>query len=171
MKFVIFTISCVMILSVAPNLVAQQIYTWIDENGVTHITDTPPPPDAELADIVEYKEKSPQEQEAIDRKIQQQRQRYERQDQIEAARHAEAEARKAEKRARTAVERAREQTQDNQEYIRKLSNRKWKRKKFRKRIRRLKHETEAAQSEAEALVEQAEIQAKKAKAAAARETR
>jgi len=159
-----------MLLFVAPNLVAQQIYTWIDENGVTHITDTPPPPEAELEDIVEYKEKSAQEREAIDRKIQQQRQRFERQDKIDAAQRAEVEARKAEKRARTAVEQARKQTQDNQDYIRKLSNRKWKRRKFKKRIKRLQLENEAAQSEAEALVEQAEIQAQKAREAAAGET-
>jgi len=170
LKFVISSICCVMLLFVAPNLVAQQIYTWIDENGVTHITDTPPPPEAELEDIVEYKEKSAQEREAIDRKIQQQRQRFERQDKIDAAQRAEVEARKAEKRARTAVEQARKQTQDNQDYIRKLSNRKWKRRKFKKRIKRLQLENEAAQSEAEALVEQAEIQAQKAREAAAGET-
>ncbi|CAB1069963.1 hypothetical protein D1AOALGA4SA_797 [Olavius algarvensis Delta 1 endosymbiont] len=114
-----------------------------------------------------YKEKTPLEQETIERKIEQQRKRYERQDKIDAAHRAEVEAREAEKRAKVAVEQAREQTRDNQVYLKKLSNRKWKRRKFRKRISRLKLETEEVQSEAEALAEQAEIQAKKAKAAAA----
>ncbi|CAB1075206.1 hypothetical protein D1AOALGA4SA_3026 [Olavius algarvensis Delta 1 endosymbiont] len=55
MKFAVFTISCLVILSVAPGVGAQRLYTWIDENGVTHITDTPPPSKAKLEDSVEYR--------------------------------------------------------------------------------------------------------------------
>ncbi len=53
----------------ASHLNAQQIYTWTDENGITHITDQAPPKKARVQDVIKYKEKTPQEQEAIERKI------------------------------------------------------------------------------------------------------
>jgi len=166
-KFTILTIVCLMAISAAPHLYAQQIYTWTDENGVTHITDQPPPQQTTVENVIKYKEKTPQEQAAIDLEIEKLRQSNERQDKIDAAQRAEVAARKAEKQAQEAVEDAREETQENQEYVRKLSNRKWKRKKFRTRIERIRIETEATQAEAEAEVEQAEKAAKKAREAAA----
>lgn len=161
-----------MAISGAPHLYAQQIYTWIDENGVTHITDQAPPKNATVEDVIEYKEITLQEQAAIERKIEKLRKSNQQQDKIDAARRAEVAAREAEKRAKEAVENAREETLENQEYVRKLSNRQWKRRKFRKRIERLKLETKAAQADADAEIQQAEEAAKKAReaAAAARET-
>ena len=156
-----------MAISGAPHLYAQRIYTWTDENGVTHLTDQAPPKNARVEDVIKYKEKTPQEQAAIERKIEKLRQSNERQDKIDAAQRAEVAAREAKKRAARAVENAREETQENQDYVRQLCNRKWKRKKFRKRIERIKIETEATQAEAEAEVRQAEAAAQKAKDAAA----
>jgi len=147
-QFKILTVICLMAISAAPHLYAQRIYTWTDENGVTHFTDQAPPKNARVEDVIKYKEKTPQEQEAIERQIEKLRQSNERQDKIDAAN-------------------AREETQENQDYLRQLSNRKWKRKKFRKRIERIKIETEATQAEAEAEVQQAEAAAQKAKDAAA----
>ena len=51
---------------------------------------------------------------------------------------------------------AQEKYDYNKEYIDKLSNRKWKRKKFRKRIDRLKRESEQSFAEAEAAAKRAE---------------
>ncbi len=171
-KFTIITIGCLMAISGVGHLYAQQIYTWIDENGVVHITDQAPPKNARVADVIKYKEKTAQEQDAIERQIEKQRKRNERQDKIDAAQRAAVEAREAEKRAQEAVAGARQETLENQEYVKKLSNRRWKRRKFRKRIERLKIETEATQAEAEAVVQQAEEAAQKARdaAAAARKT-
>ena len=167
MKSAILSFVFLMAISGMSHLYAQQLYTWTDENGVTHITDQPPPPRVKVEDVLKYKEKTPQEQAAIDRKMEQLRQSIEQQDKIDAARRAEVAAREAEKQAEEAVENAQEQTQENQEYIRKLSNRKWKRRKFRKRIERIKTETEATQAEAQTEARQAEEAAKKARAAAA----
>ena len=156
-----------MALSGAPHLYAQRIYTWTDENGVTHFTDQAPPENTRVEDVFTYKEKTPQEQTAIERKIEKLRQSNERQDKIDAAQRAKVAAREAEERAARAVENARQETQENQDYVRQLSNRKWKRKQFRKRIERIKIETEATQAKAEAEVRQAEAAAQKAKEAAA----
>ncbi len=152
---------------------AQQIYTWTDENGVMHLTDQAPPQKARVDDIIKYKEKSPQEEDAIERKIEKLRESNERQDERDAAQRAAVEARKAEKRAEEAARKAREETLENQEYIRNLSNRRWKRRKFKKRIERIKIETEASQAQAEAMIRQAEEAAQKAReaAAAAEETK
>jgi len=166
-KFTIITFFCLMAISGVPHLYGQQIYTWIDETGVTHITDQAPSKKAGVADVINYKEKTAQEQDAIERKIEKQRKSNERQDKIDAAQRAAVEAREAEKRAREAVANSRQETLENQEYVRKLSNRRWKRKKFKKRIKRLKIETEATQAEAEAEFQQAEEAAKKAREATA----
>ncbi len=167
MKFTILTIVCLMAISAAAPLYAQQIYTWTDEKGVTHITDQPPPKQARVEDVIKYKEKTPQEREAIERELEKLRQSNERQTKIDAAQRAEVAAREAEKRAKEAVANARQETQKNQEYVRRLSNRSWKRRQFKKRIERIKNETEATQAAAEAEVRRAEDAAKKARAAAA----
>ena len=43
MKIVMAAIIFFVAVMGASDLGAQKLYTWIDENGVTHITDDPPP--------------------------------------------------------------------------------------------------------------------------------
>jgi hypothetical protein len=161
------TIALLMAILAASQLNAQKLYTWTDEKGVTHITDQPPPQNATVEGVIKFKEKSPQELDAIERRKEQLRKWNERQDNIDAARRANAQAREADQRAQEAMKRAQDEYEYNQDYVRKLSNRRWKRKKFRKRIERLKLETEASQSEARAAAQQAEEAAEKAREAAA----
>ncbi len=127
MKIIITALALVMAISGASSLGAQKLYTWTDEQGVTHITDEPPPQNTRVEDVIQYKEKTPQEQGAIEREIEKLRKSNERQDKIDAAQRAAVEARAAEKQAKEAVENARQETRDNQKYVRKLSNRRWKR--------------------------------------------
>jgi hypothetical protein len=148
------------------HLDAQQIYTWTDENGVTHITDHAPPKKARVDNVIKYEEKTPQEEDAIERKIERLRESNERQDKIDAAQRAAVQAKEAEKRAEEAVEKARQETQVNRDYVRQLSTRSWKRRKFKKKIERINIETEASQAQAEATVQQAQEAAKKAREAA-----
>ena len=164
--FSLIAISLVVGLGVS-HLNAQQIYTWTDENGIMHITDQPPPQEARVDDIINYKEKTPQEKIAIEHKIEKLRESNERQDKIDAAQRAAVEARKAEKRAEEAAQKARQETLENEEYVRTLSNRRWKRKKFKKRIERIKIETEASQAQAEATIRQSQEAAQRAREAAA----
>ena len=168
MKLAGLTLALLMAILGASHLNAQKIYTWTDEKGVTHITDQPPPKNATVEDVVKFKEISPQELDVIESRKEQLRQWNERQDKIEAARRAEAEARQADRRAKEAMQRAQDEYEYNRDYVRALSNRRWKRRKFRKRIEGLKIETEATQAEAQAAAQQAEEAAKKAREAAAK---
>lgn len=145
----------------------QAIYTWTDENGVLHMSDQAPPRSVDVDAVLNYTEKTPQEQKAIEEKIERQRQRLDRQQQIEAAQRAQLEARRAAEKARKARAEAQEELRTNQEYIKQLSTRQWKRRKFRKRIERIKIETEASLAKAEAIAQQAEEAARKARQAAA----
>ncbi len=167
MKFLSLTLVLVISGLAAPHLYAQQIYTWTDENGIIHITDQAPPKKARVEDITKYEEKPPQEEAAIETRKQQIRKDIEQRDKVEEARRAAIEAREAEKRAAEAMEKAREETQANEDYVRYLSNRRWKRKKFKKRIERIKIETEASQAQAEAAVKEAQEAATRAREAAA----
>ena len=149
------------------SLNAQKLYTWTDENGVVHLADQPPPEKDRVEDVevLRYHEKTPQELEAIQHKKESLRRKLDREEQIEKTRRAEIKAREAEERAQEAVQKAQEEYEYNKEYIRRLTNTRNKRRKFRKRADRLKSETEVSQAEAKAAIEHAEEAAQKARTA------
>jgi len=146
-------------------LSAQRLYTWTDENGILHITEQPPPDRAKVKDVVTYKEKTPAELEAIERRKKQDQQAFDRFKQSEAKRAAQLRARETEVNAQKARAQAEKDYEKNKAYVDELSNRRWKRKKFRKRIDRLRKETEESFVEAKSAAQQAE-EAKKAAAKA-----
>ena len=135
---------------------AQTLYTWTDENGNLHITEKPPPKTAKIEEKVNYKERSPEEEAARQRRSEAFRQRLEQDKQRVENRVARSKASDAEKDAQKMKEQALEESEKNKAYVDKLSNRQWKRKKFRKRIERLKRESKESLAEAEAAVKQAE---------------
>jgi len=49
----------------AATVPADELYTWTDSKGVTHISRTPPPPDARHKEVIEYTPQSRSEVEAI----------------------------------------------------------------------------------------------------------
>ena len=149
------------------SLNAQKLYTWTDENGVVHLADQPPPKTDRVEDVevIKYEEKTPQEIEAIQHKKENLRRKFDREEQIEKARRAEIQAREAEEKAQEAVQQAQKEYEYNNEYTRRLTSTRNKRKKFRKRVDRIKTETEASQAEARASVVQAEEAAQKARTA------
>ena len=55
MKYLILGISLSLIFLANAPLSADQIYTWTDENGNLHITQTPPPEHAKLNNVMTYK--------------------------------------------------------------------------------------------------------------------
>jgi len=134
---------------------AQRLYTWTDGHGILHITEQQPPPGAEVKDVMTYTERTPAELEAIERRKARERREFDEYRQGEKQRRARIRAKEAEERALESIEQAREDYQKNAAYIDKLSNRKWKRKKFRKKIERLKNETEESFAEAKSSAQQA----------------
>ena len=168
MKPFIITISFFIAVFIGSNLNAQKIYTWTDQNGVIHLSDQPPPEKYRAKDIevMRYEEKTQQEIEAIQSKKDKLRQQLDKAEQIEKARRSEIQARKAEDQARQAVQKAQEEYEYNNQYIRRLTSTKNKRKKFRKRVNRIIAETEASRIEAKEAVEQAEKAVEQARKAA-----
>jgi hypothetical protein len=45
---------------------AGRLYTWTDAQGVTHITETPPPPNAQTQDVLDYRQRTDAELKAIE---------------------------------------------------------------------------------------------------------
>ena len=157
MKALIITIGLLLTLLAGLSLSAQRIYTWTDKNGVVNLSDQPPPDPVRVEDIevMEYDKKTPQEIDEIQKQKEELRRKFDNERQLEKARQAEIQAVNAEERAREAVKQAEEEFEYNNEYIRRLSSTQDKRKQFRKRIDRIKAETEASRAEAQAAVEQA----------------
>ena len=141
---------------------AQKLYTWTDENGALHITDQPPPQKAQLEEVVTYKERTPEELNAIERRKNKLRRELDQDFQQVKTREAQLKAKQAEEEAQKTLEQAEEEYEENKAYIDKLGNRKWKRKKFRKKIDRIKKETEESYAEAKSAAERAEEAKKKA---------
>ena len=135
---------------------AQKIYTWTDEKGVLHITEQPPPEKAKVEDVMTFKERSPEELEAIQRKKNNIRRDYEKQEQLDQEEEARIKATQAEEQAKEAKEKAEKEYEYNKEYIERLSSTKRKRRQFRKKIERLKKESEESFAEAEEAAKRAE---------------
>ena len=58
MKFFALIIGILLVGFLSSGLIAGQVYTWTDENGNLHVTDTPPPAKSKLKDTLEYQEKT-----------------------------------------------------------------------------------------------------------------
>ena len=166
MKPLVLTMVILIGLFGASHLSAQKLYTWTDENGVTHITDQPPPKRARVLNVMSYSKETPEETEAIQRRKEEFRRELDREEKLEQVRQAEVRARKAEEEAKQAMKQAEEEIAEKQEYIRRLSTTRDKRKQFRKRIERLKREAEAAQADAQSAVQKAQEASAEARTAA-----
>ena len=155
MKFLAIITSILLIGSLNSGLIAGQVYTWTDENGNLHVTDTPPPPKSKVKDTLEYQEKTAAE-------IQELKQRQLiRQDQKSTdAVHQQADlaskkAAKADQEAQEASQKAAEAYENAMQTYKRYGNTKDKRKKFKKRLRRAFDEAEAAQAHASEAAENA----------------
>ncbi len=148
----------------ALNLNAQNLYTWTDENGVVHIADQPPSARDRVEDVevMRYEKKTPQEIAEIQHKKENLRRQLDRAERIEKARQTEIQARVAAEKAQKAAQQAQEEYEYNNEYIRRLTSTRHKRKKFRKRVERIKTETETSQAEAKAALVRAQEESQKA---------
>jgi colicin import membrane protein len=162
MKFLAATAVMLFCIFTASLLGAQKLYTWTDENGVLNITDQPPPQKAQLEEVVTYKERTPEELNAIERRKNKLRRELDQEEQQEKTQDAQLKAKAADEDAQKALEQAETEYEKNKAYIDRLGNRKWKRKKFRKKIDRIKKETEESYAEAKEAAEKAEAAKKEA---------
>jgi len=129
-------------------LTAGQVYTWTDENGNLHVTDTPPPPKSKIKDTLEYQEKTAAEIQELERRQEaRKKERYEESIRQQAEK-ATKQAAKADEDAQQAAQSAEEEYENAMRTYEKYGKTQDKRKKFKKRIRRAFDQAESAQDRA-----------------------
>ena len=148
MKFFAVIIGILLVGFLSSGLIAGQVYTWTDEDGNLHVTDTPPPPKSKVKDTLEYQEKTAADIQELERRegIRQDQERKE-----SIRRQAEAAAKraaKADQEAQEASQKAAEAYENAMRTYNIYGRTKDKRKKFKKRIRRAFDEADAAQARA-----------------------
>ena len=148
MKFLGIAICMLLAGFLCSELAAGQVYTWTDEAGNLHVTDTPPPPKSKIKDTLEYQEKTPAE--ILELKRRQQAREKEKQEESiwqQAARAAK-QAAEADANAQQAAQTAEAQYENAMRTYEKYGKTQDKRKKFKKRIRRAFDQAESAQDRA-----------------------
>jgi hypothetical protein len=166
MKSIVWAAAVVLsIMAVSAAHAQSNLYTWTDAKGRLHITDTPPPADAKIKDVVEHTEPTPAES----RQLQDQQQRRvetrqdgQRQNEMEEALRR---AREADDQARAAVQRAEEQTQQAIDYRKRFGNNPSRRQDFKYKIRAEEEKAIQAQAEAQRAVERAQALSEEARTA------
>ena len=165
MKFLI-TIACILLVGfLNSSLIAGEVYTWTDENGNLHVTDTPPPPKSKIKDTLEYQEKTTAEIQDLQNRKKKRAEEWEQEKRTGSVEEAKRQARQADKRAKEAVKHAEQITNDAEIYIRRLSSTRDKRKQFRKKIQRETQRAQAAQDRARKAIEDAAQAAEEARLA------
>jgi hypothetical protein len=155
MKLFVIINSILLIGSLSTGLIAGQVYTWTDENGNLHVTDTPPPAKSRIKDTLEYQEKTAAEiqeskQDPLTGQDQKREEAVRRQADLAAKRAA-----KADQEAQEASQKAAEAYENAMQTYDRYGKTKDKRKKFKKRLRRAFDEAEAAQARASEAAENA----------------
>jgi membrane protein involved in colicin uptake len=166
MKSIVWAAAVVLsIMAVSAAHAQSKVYTWTDAKGRLNITDTPPPADAKIKDVVEETGPTP----ADARQLQdQQQQRIEtRQDEQRRIEVEEAlrRAREADDQARAAVQRAEEQTREALDYRKRFGNTPSRRQDFKYKIRAEEEKAIQAQAEAQRAVERAKVLSEEARTA------
>jgi hypothetical protein len=166
MKFFAIIIGFLLVAFLNSGLIAGQVYTWTDENGNLHVTDTPPPPKSKVKDTLEYQEKTAAEIQELKRR---QSIRQDQKHEESVRQQADAAAKKAVKadqEAQEAGQKAAEAYENAMRTYEIYGKTKEKRKKFKKRIRRAFDEADAAQARASEAAENARQAQEDARAAA-----
>jgi hypothetical protein len=165
MKFLIMSACILLVGFFNSSLIAGQVYTWTDENGNLHVTDTPPPPKSKIKDTLEFEEKTAAEIQQLQNRKKRRAEEWGQEKVISSVEAAKRRARQADERAKEAVENAEQITSDAETYIKRLSSTKEKRKQFRKKIQREAQRAQAAQARARKAREDAAQAAEEARLA------
>ena len=139
-------------------LSADKVYTWTDQDGNVHITDQPPPEDANVSNVTTYKPQS--EKEILENQRQQQMREnaVDRKRKLEETQNAELKAQKAAEEAKIERDKADAAVKDAKQYIDTHDRNQYMR-------RAHKYEMKKKAGEAEAAVDQANAAAEKVRKA------
>ena len=137
MKTLFYIISIALLVLTIPVMsVAGKIYTWIDEKGVTHITETPPPVGGKLDSVMEYQPQTPAQETEIQEKLEGMRNQSERESLLAAVEKAKRDANEAQKRANEAQARIAQEQANLEEYKMKFANTTDRKRRFRFEIQK-----------------------------------
>jgi len=163
MSYVCLVIVAILVFMHPAGLSADKIYTWTDANGNLHITDEPPPENARVQDVINYKPQ-PQNEVIEDQRRQEiQTETAERKQKVQEAKKAELEAQKAAEDARLAREKADAAAKDANEYIQTHDRNQYMRRAFKYEMKQKAREAETALKQARAAEEKARAAEEKAK--------
>ena len=166
MKSILICVTLFLLVAASSPAEAQnKVYTWTDAKGRVHITDTPPPADAKIKDVVEHTEPAPADARALQappqRRVEARQDEQRRTEAEEALRRA----READEQARAAVQRAEEQTQQALDYRKRFGNTPSRRQEFKYKIRAEEEKAIQSQAEAQRAVERAQALSEAARTA------
>jgi hypothetical protein len=146
----------------AATVPADELYTWTDSNGVTHISRTPPPPDARHKEVIEYTPQSRSEVEAIRKEREALQDRYNKEAILQNARAARREAEVARQRAAEAKADADAAEKRAAEFKKKVGNTIRRQQLNRGTVLRLEAEASAARNKALKAAQNADLAEKRA---------
>jgi hypothetical protein len=146
----------------AATVPADELYTWTDSKGVTHISPTPPPPDARHKEVIEYTPQSRSEVEAIRKEREALQGRYNKEAILQNARDARREAEVARQRAAEAKADADAAEKRAAEFKKKVGNTIRRQQLNRGTILRLEAEALAARNKALKAAQNADLAEKRA---------
>jgi type IV secretory pathway VirB10-like protein len=161
-KPLLWTHLIIFLLAFATLCLAGSIYTWKDAQGVTHITETPPPPNARGQDVFNYRPRTDAELKAIEEEKMALKKQLETKAADQKAMNARVRAKEASQRA-TDAEAAAEAAQNEADEFTKQASTNWRRYHRNKAtILRLEAEAEAARQKAQQEQESAQSAADRA---------
>ncbi len=146
----------------AATVPADELYTWTDSKGVTHISRTPPPPNARHKEVIEYTPQSRSEVEAIRLEREALQDRYDKEAILQNARDARREAEVARQRAAEAKAAADAAEKRAAEFKKKVGNTIRRQQLNRGTILRLEAEALAARNKALKAAQNADLAEKRA---------
>ena len=165
MRYLFVGITLTVFLFTASSLMADKVYTWKDENGNLHITEQPPPKNARVKNVIQYKpqsEKTVQEQEhcedLTDKALEKKRR-------LQEAQQARADAEKARQQADAARARARETVRRSEEFIKTHDTNQYMRIAFKYKIKKAAEDARLAEEQARVAENKAAAAEKKAELA------
>ena len=150
------------VLVIATSCLADKLFTWTDAQGVTHITETPPPPNARGQNVLEYRPRTDDELKAIDEEKRAFNKQLETKAANQKAINARSKAQQADQRAAEDAAAA-DAAQKKADEFTKQARTNWRRYQRNKAtIMRLEDETQAARQKAEDAKESAQSAAERA---------
>ena len=160
MKTVSAGLSLLLLFFTNTGIFADQVYTWTDKDGNMHITAEPPPRNARIKDVIEYKPRADETVSDAENKRDSEARVAPGEQESDELRRARARANKARQEAQTARAKADEATKAAEKYIETHNQNEYMRRAHQYQMRKAADDAKAAQEQARVAEEKA-IEAEK----------